>query len=683
MDDGTDVKPTKRRSKHESGAQLVTHLPKVDEEALETFREVESNVYFSNKIGRSKGQMDGMVCDCVFNPKQLSGLVACGDEAECINRLTQIECCEETCLCREHCQNLRFQKKQYAQVDIVRTEKKGFGLRATYGIEADAFVYEYIGEIIPQNSFLKRMQAYKDEGLEHFYFMALAREEYIDATKVGGKARFINHSCNPNCYVSKWHVGKHMRMGIFAKRPIIAGEELSFNYNVDRYGNDAQPCYCGEPNCVGTIGGKTQTDVAGMDDLFIDALGISDEVDMAGARGSKQKKSKQLGIDFTPTLSPVPKEDVAMVVNATRQATSNPRILPMLLTRIQLTSEPDVNRAFVQLHGLVLMAGVLEEWKDNKDVVMLALGCLARWPMIARNKVNDTGIAAQVKELVSSSDADIAEVATSVSDMWNALTVGYRIARRESGQGFADDPMVWPGAAPLPVTMLKTVADAVTQDAPTDVAMQEPTEAEMREEAICEAQFWPARQATPSISAIINRAKQRAELERRMQEEALASAQASAIAAADRALRKQARVLPTDSSRPHKRRRKEIARQTVKTPERKLYKQIGELIVATMSKHKKSFEKESFKRHAKELTELICAKELKKAKEREWPPKDGQVTLSEEKRGKMKKFAKEYIAKIIAHKEKVAAVAKAKTQREQKEGGKLRADEEAGVEGML
>lgn len=34
--------------------------------------------------------------------------------------------------------------------------------------------------------------------------------------------------------------------------------------------HDAQTCYCGEPNCVGTIGGKTQTDIAGLDDLFID-----------------------------------------------------------------------------------------------------------------------------------------------------------------------------------------------------------------------------------------------------------------------------------------------------------------------------------------------------------------------------------------------------------------------------
>lgn len=61
-----------------------------------------------------------------------------------------------------------------------------------------------------------------------------------------------------------------MRMGIFTKRDINANEELTFNYNVDRYGHEAQQCFCGEDNCVGFIGGKTQTDLGGMDDLYLD-----------------------------------------------------------------------------------------------------------------------------------------------------------------------------------------------------------------------------------------------------------------------------------------------------------------------------------------------------------------------------------------------------------------------------
>lgn len=40
--------------------------------------------------------------------------------------------------------------------------------------------------------------------------------------------------------------------------------------------HDAQPCYCGEPNCVGFIGGKTQTDLAAMDDLYLDGVYFTD-----------------------------------------------------------------------------------------------------------------------------------------------------------------------------------------------------------------------------------------------------------------------------------------------------------------------------------------------------------------------------------------------------------------------
>lgn len=83
-------------------------------------------------------------------------------------------------------------------------------------------------------------------------------------------------------------------MGIFTKRDIKANEELTFNYNVDRYGyvsasffvaevlllnrhfrHLAQECYCGELNCVGYIGGKTQTELAGMDDLYLDGESFS------------------------------------------------------------------------------------------------------------------------------------------------------------------------------------------------------------------------------------------------------------------------------------------------------------------------------------------------------------------------------------------------------------------------
>ena len=103
-----------------------------------------------------------------------------------------------------------------------------------------------------EKTFRKRMAQYADEGIRHFYFMMLQKEEvshdhnrgqcefsshqYIDATKKGGIGRFANHSCNPNSEVQKWVVGRRLRMGIFTKRDVLKDEEITFNYNVDRYG---------------------------------------------------------------------------------------------------------------------------------------------------------------------------------------------------------------------------------------------------------------------------------------------------------------------------------------------------------------------------------------------------------------------------------------------------------------
>ena len=87
--------------------------------------------------------------------------------------------------------------------------------------------------------------------------------QYIDASKKGNISRFMNHSCNPNCQLQKWVVGSQMRIGIFTIKDVPEGAELSFDYKFERYGNEAQPCYCGEPNCTGYIG-KEQSESSSM-----------------------------------------------------------------------------------------------------------------------------------------------------------------------------------------------------------------------------------------------------------------------------------------------------------------------------------------------------------------------------------------------------------------------------------
>jgi [histone H3]-lysine36 N-trimethyltransferase len=106
---------------------------------------------------------------------------------------------------------------------------------------------------------------------------------------------------------------------------------------------------------VGYIGGKTQTDLAAMDDLYIDgmyctsildtlthlyisALGISDEVEKLGLKGSKKKKSRKLDEDYAPILKPLQEKDVPKVIQAIRQ-TSSRKVLLKLLTRIKVNDQ--------------------------------------------------------------------------------------------------------------------------------------------------------------------------------------------------------------------------------------------------------------------------------------------------------------------------------------------------------
>lgn len=87
--------------------------------------------------------------------------------------------------------------------------------------------------------------------------MSFDQNMIIDAT-TGSIARFVNHSCSPNCRMIKWIVAGQPRMALFAgDRPIMTGEELTYDYNFDPFSaKNVQKCLCGAPNCRGVLGPK-------------------------------------------------------------------------------------------------------------------------------------------------------------------------------------------------------------------------------------------------------------------------------------------------------------------------------------------------------------------------------------------------------------------------------------------
>lgn len=429
--------------------ELFTDAPDKTEEALSTFVNINECIYHNKTLGKS-GQKETMTCDCVENwDEGLGRNLACDEDSNCINRLTSVECVNKKCLCGDDCSNQRFQKKQYSDVKVVQTEKKGYGLVATSPIAANQFIYEYIGEVINESTFRERMVDYDTRKLRHFYFMMLAKDSFIDATERGCLARFCNHSCSPNAYVDKWVVGDKLRMGIFAKAAILVGEEITFDYNVDRYGAQLQPCYCGLSNCLGWMGGKTQTDAALLlPDGLSEALGVTHLQERAWLKQNKQSKSTPTPVsesavneDFlrSITVGSLTEHDVTRAMSALMKS-EEPVVIEKLVERVYLTTEALINASIVRLHGYKTLSRVLKENNSNEDIVLKVLLILKRWPQVTKNKIESSQIEDIVKNIIQSLNNDeIKELAQSLLTEWSKLEMAYRIPKNNEQNGNSED----------------------------------------------------------------------------------------------------------------------------------------------------------------------------------------------------------------------------------------------------
>lgn len=188
------------------------------------------------------------------------GLCACIKGCElgsCLNAVLGIECCSRRCAFGvdkdRQCNNRQFAGAESGilddSVEVFYTgPAKGFGLRARRQIYVGQLVAEYLGEVIA----CERVESYR-------YAMGLKAGIAIDASCVGGPGRFLNHSCQPNCYAQRWVVGDEFRIGLFAAQTIALGEELTFCYASSARGgfgasDSPEPCRCGARCCSGQIG---------------------------------------------------------------------------------------------------------------------------------------------------------------------------------------------------------------------------------------------------------------------------------------------------------------------------------------------------------------------------------------------------------------------------------------------
>ncbi|KAI1813148.1 SET domain-containing protein [Poronia punctata] len=196
---------------------------------------------------------------CVCTPDD-----GCGET--CQNRIMLYECDATNCNVGDRlCQNRAFARLQERTklggkfrvgVEVIKTSDRGYGIRANRCFDANQIIMEYTGEIITEEECDRRMnEKYKDN--QCYYLMSFDQNMIIDAT-TGSIARFVNHSCQPNCRMVKWIVSGQPRMALFAgDHDIMTGEELTYDYNFDPFSSkNVQKCLCGSPNCRGVLGPK-------------------------------------------------------------------------------------------------------------------------------------------------------------------------------------------------------------------------------------------------------------------------------------------------------------------------------------------------------------------------------------------------------------------------------------------
>ena len=131
---------------------------------------------------------------------------------------------------------------------------QGLGGFATRDIPKGTRIIEYVGEKISNAESDRR---YDNEKMKrhHTFLFTLNSRTIVDAAVDGNAARFINHSCEPNCeaIIERGHIY------ISAKRPIAEGEELLYDYQYEwdpEYTKDDllfYQCRCGSALCRGTI----------------------------------------------------------------------------------------------------------------------------------------------------------------------------------------------------------------------------------------------------------------------------------------------------------------------------------------------------------------------------------------------------------------------------------------------
>jgi len=134
-----------------------------------------------------------------------------------------------------------------------RSKIHSWGIFSEERINKGEMIIEYRGELIGNAVSNAREIEYEEAKIGSDYMFRMDSTTVCDATKQGNMARFMNASCNPNCFTKIINVKDTKRIVIYAKKDIDSGEELCYDYKFPLESDDKKriPCHCGARNCKG------------------------------------------------------------------------------------------------------------------------------------------------------------------------------------------------------------------------------------------------------------------------------------------------------------------------------------------------------------------------------------------------------------------------------------------------
>ena len=127
-----------------------------------------------------------------------------------------------------------------------------YGLFARMRFNKYDIVIEYVGELIRNAVADKREKEYRFQGFGDCYMFRIDQDFVIDATFKGNEARYLNHSCNPNCASIALEIDGSKKIVIYAKQKIEESEELTYDYQFEAEAEKLK-CTCGAKNCQGRM----------------------------------------------------------------------------------------------------------------------------------------------------------------------------------------------------------------------------------------------------------------------------------------------------------------------------------------------------------------------------------------------------------------------------------------------